>query len=103
MSTWVILGVAAVCTYFLRISMIVAFAGREVPEGLERHLRLATPAVLSAVLATSVLATDRQVHLPTPGQAAAVVAAALVARRTGRPVHGLAAGLAVGALAAGMT
>ena len=53
MSAWFVVLAAALATYLLRVSMVVAFAGRPLPAPLDRHLSLTAPAVLAAIVANS--------------------------------------------------
>jgi branched-subunit amino acid transport protein len=62
------------------------------PDDLERLLSLAAPAVLAALVASSVFVVGDARRLPV-ALLPAVLAAVLVVRRTGKPVHALAAGL----------
>lgn len=99
MTTWIAVLGAAACTYLLRISMVVVLAGRQLPASLEHQLRLAGPAVLAAVVASALFVSDGAAQAAPASHLAAVVAAGLVVRRTGRSLHALLVGLPVAALA----
>jgi branched-subunit amino acid transport protein len=105
MTTWLIVGAAAVASYLLRISMLVAFADRPVPPALARRLPLLGPAALGALVAGALTggmpagAGPRVAGAPL-GPVLAVVLALVVVRRTGRAGHALLVGLPVAALTA---
>ncbi len=95
MTTWFVVLAAAASTYLVRISMVVVFHRRSLPDGFERVLSLASPAVLAAVVANALFVGNGSVHPPSVAALLAVPIGALVVWRTGKPVHALAAGLPV--------
>jgi branched-subunit amino acid transport protein len=92
-TVWLVVIAGAAATYLVRISMVVVFHGRAVPASIERSLALALPAVLAAVAANGLFVHGDAVVVPPPSVWPAVGMAALVARRTHRPVHALLVGL----------
>jgi branched-subunit amino acid transport protein len=95
MSTWTAILAAALATYLVRSSMVVAFHGRTVPPRLESALRLAGPAVLAAVIATTIVAPSGAVQAPPVAHLVALVAAGAVVRWTRKPSMALVVGLSV--------
>lgn len=84
---------AAVVTYLLRSSMSIIGVGRSA--AIQRGITLVTPAVLAAMIASSLFVHHGDVAIPALPEVVAVVASAAVARRTGNVGLGLAAGLPV--------
>ncbi|HEY6531877.1 MAG TPA: AzlD domain-containing protein [Acidimicrobiales bacterium] len=99
MTAWAVLFAAAAATYLLRISMVVALAGRSVPARVERRLSVMGPAVLAAIVANSLFVHHGAPALPTVPTALGVAAAVLVVARTRRPNRALLVGLPVAWLA----
>jgi branched-subunit amino acid transport protein len=85
--------VAALVTYALRSS--VTLVGRPVPAWLDRIAGFVTPAILASMVASSLFlhGPDRQIELPSPAVAAALVCTFVVARRQRNVAMGLAVGL----------
>ncbi len=83
MNVWLIMLLAGLCTYAIRLSFILLFGRMEVPDGLRRALRLVPPAVLSAIILPETLLRDGEVDfsLGNPRWLAGLLAA-LTAWRT---------------------
>ena len=99
MSTWLIVLAAAGASYLLRISMVVALAGRSLPSRLERQISLMGPAVLAAIVANSLFVKGGAPALPTAPTVLGALAAVVVVARTRRPTQALLVGLPVAWLA----
>ena len=83
MSPWLVVVLAGVGTYLLRISMLVVAAHAGVPPLIERASRIAVPIAFGALAATSLtgqVATTGAAALPS---VLAVATGVVVARRTG--------------------
>jgi branched-subunit amino acid transport protein len=87
--------VAAIVTYALRSCVTVI--DRPVPDRLDRIGGLVTPAILGAMVASSLLLNgpERQVGWPSPAVAAAVVASFITTRLRRNVALGLAVGFPV--------
>ncbi len=84
MSAMVLLA-SSVVTWLLRVGFIVIVPARRLPEGFRRVLDHAAVAALAALLATALAHDSGAAWLLTPSPVhVAVVAAGLVAWRTGR-------------------
>jgi branched-subunit amino acid transport protein len=102
-TTWLVILVAALCTYLLRVSMVVALDRRPLPDRVANRLRLGAPAVLAAVVTASLFTSSHSLRAPAVGDLVAVVLAALVVRRTHNAAHALLVGLPVALLAAAVS
>lgn len=63
MTVWIIIVAMGVLTYSERMSFILIFGNREVPELLRRALRFVPPAVLSAIVLPAILSQDGALDL----------------------------------------
>lgn len=105
MSTWsalVIVAVVGAMTYTMRAVVIVALAHRTIPPAAERALRSVGPAVLAA-LAINLAAGGEGGPSLEWSEAAALVAAAVVARWRRNLLWSLVAGMGVLWLISGLT
>jgi branched-subunit amino acid transport protein len=94
-SAWLVIAGVAVGTYALRVSMVVALAGRELPAWTDRPMRLVGPAAVAALVAMMLLVSDgSRDPAPTAELVASAVGFAAV-RRTGNLMHAFVAGLPV--------
>ena len=100
MTTWLVVLAAAAASYLLRISMVVALAGRELPARIERNLTFLGPSVMAAIVANSLFVHHGAPGLPTAPTAVGVVVAAVVVARTRRPTQALLVGLPAAGLVA---
>lgn len=97
MSTWsavTVVVVVAAITYAMRAGVIVAVGHRSIPAPVTRVLRNVGPAVLAALAVNLAAGGDGGPHV-TVGEAAALVAAGLVAWRSRNLVLTLLAGMVV--------
>jgi branched-subunit amino acid transport protein len=95
MTTWLVVLVASLATYLVRISMVVVFHERSVPAWMESVLALAGPAVLAAIVGAAVAAPNGSIEAPHRATLVALAAAGLAVRRTGKPALALVVGLPV--------
>jgi len=95
MNIIVVFAIAALATYLLR--SFVVLAGDRVAQspGLESVIGLVSPAVLACIVASALLVHDRAVDAPDPADAAAVLGALVVVRRTGSVAAALFVGLPI--------
>ena len=95
MSAFIGLSLGALATWLLRVGFITLLPADRLPEGLRRALRHAGPAVLAALVVTSLVGHSGPAALVQPSaQHLALLAAALVAWR----VRNVAAPIAVALL-----
>ena len=92
MRIWLIFLVGGLATYLIRASFIVLGSRITLPERVERALRHVGPAVFAAIVAPPVVGTDGLSNrIP---EMLAVLAAGVVAWRTGRVTWVLVVGMA---------
>ena len=85
-------------TFAIRALPQLLFAGRHVPEGLDRYLRYLAHALIAAVVSVSLFfAGGRLETEAVPGRTAALAVAVVVSAWSKRPILGMVAG-AVAAL-----
>jgi branched chain amino acid efflux pump len=83
MTIWITMLAAGLITYAYRLSFIQLFSRREVPEFLQRALRLVPPAVLTAIIFPELLMHDGSVNISLNNfRLLAGIIAILVAWRT---------------------
>jgi branched-subunit amino acid transport protein len=95
MTLLLVLVVVAVGTYGFRVSMVLARERFGTPAWLEPRLRLVAPAVLAALVASSLFIDSGTRSVPGMVEAIAVVAGFVAVRRTGNVAAALAVGLPV--------
>lgn len=95
MNPYLAFALAAAVTYVLRGSMTIAGDRVARSTRLATVTALVTPAVLASILITGLAGHDGRLSAPPPADLAAVVAAFVVARRTGNFGLALAVGLPV--------
>lgn len=98
MTALVTFALAAAVTFLLRSSMMLVGHRWAESERLADLTALVTPAVLAAMIASSLVLVHGHRAAPHPGAVLAVVVAWLAVRRTGNLGVGLALGLGVNAL-----
>lgn len=95
MNVWLIMLLAGLCTFAIRLSFIILSGRMEFPDGLRRLLRLVPPAVLSAIVFPETLLRDGQVDLSLGNyRLLAGLLAALIAWRTRNVVLTILVGMA---------
>ena len=94
MSLWLTLLIAGLLTFGIRLSFIVIFGQRRVPDSIRRALRFVPAAVLSAIIFPELFAPDQQIDLSLGNtRMLAGLLAALVAWRTKNVLLTIAVGL----------
>ncbi len=94
MRAWIVFLVAGLGTYLLRASFILAGTAVTLPTWIERALRYVGPAVFAAIVAPPVLGDGGIAAAPDRvPEIVAVLAASLVAWRTGRVIWVLVVGM----------
>ena len=82
--SWIVVLGLAIGTFLIRYSFIGLLADRDMPQWLERALRLMVPAIFSAIVLGGVVMVGTQVadfsHWPRYAAAIAAVIAAIVSR-----------------------
>ena len=83
MNLWLVVIVAGVITYLIRLSFILLLGDRDIPELFGRALRFVPPAVLSAIIFPELLIQEGSLSLSIGNpRLIAGILAALVAWRT---------------------
>lgn len=95
LNIWLVMFLAGLITYAIRLSFILLFGRMEVPERVQRALRFVPPAVLSAIIFPEVLMPGGSLDI-SPGnpRPLAGLLAALVAWRTKNVLLTLIVGMA---------
>ena len=93
MKAFVVVAVAGIGTYLLRVSMLVLSARRGLPPLLERAARYAVPTAFAALAVGSLLSYSATGAAVAP--IVAVTAAAITVRRTGLSYTALVVGMPV--------
>lgn len=95
LNIWLVMFLAGLITYAIRLSFILLFGRMEVPERVQRALRFVPPAVLSAIIFPEVLMPGGSLDI-SPGnpRLLAGLLAALVAWRTKNVLLTLIVGMA---------
>ena len=87
MTAWVVVLLAALCTYLLRASALVTISGGRLPKCIARHIDVVAPAALGALITASAVHNDRAAAVGL-----ASVAAFAAARRFRSPYSALVVG-----------
>lgn len=95
MTVLIVMALAGAGTYLIRASMVVAVDRFGAPTWMEDRLRLVAPAVLAAMVSTSLFVDGGQPVSASGAEVVAVAAGSLVALRTRNVAIGLGIGLAV--------
>jgi branched chain amino acid efflux pump len=96
MSFWLVMVIAGLTTYAIRLSFIVLIGRREVPPLARRALRFIPPAVLTAILVPEILMPTGALDLSFSNERLlAGLAAALVAWKTKNAVLTVVVGMGV--------
>ena len=95
MSTWLVMVLAGLGTYLLRVSMVVAHDRFGTPRWLESNLRLIGPSVLAAILVSSLILSHGHRTGPRVSEVIAVTAAYVAVRRRGTVSAALVVGFPV--------
>jgi branched-subunit amino acid transport protein len=95
MTTMMIFILGGIGTYALRSVMIVNGGRIAGSDWLEGNISLVSPAVLAAIVASSLLVTSGSIELPNPVVLVAMAGAMFAVRRTGNVSAALAVGLPI--------
>lgn len=95
MSTWLVMALAGLGTYLLRVSLVVAHDRFGTPRWLAPHLRMVGPSVLAAILMSSLAVAQDTRTGPAAAEIVAVTAAYLAVRRWGNVSLALVVGFPV--------
>ncbi len=95
MNPILLFAIAGVLTFALRVSLVVAGDRPALRGVVADHAPLVTPAVLSAILASALLVSERGVGPAEPAAAIAVAAGALAVTRHGNVLMALVVGFPV--------
>jgi branched-subunit amino acid transport protein len=103
MSALLTLSMCAVATWLLRVAFIALLPADRLPGAAHRALRYAGPAVLGAMVVTSLIGSDDMAALAPSARHLALLAAALVAWRVRNLAAPIIAALAVMLVAAAVS
>ncbi|MEM9036363.1 MAG: AzlD domain-containing protein [Actinomycetota bacterium] len=95
MTTWIAILAVGAGSYAFRSGPLVLVAERGLRPQLQRMLGFVGPAVLGAILVSSLFVSGGSATWPGVASLAAVVVAFVAVRRTGNVAHALLAGLPV--------
>ncbi len=95
MNTITVFAIAALATYLLRSFVVLAGDRVAQSRALESVIGLVSPAVLAAIVASSLLVHDGSVAAPDPAGLTAAVGALVAVRRTGNVAAALFIGLPI--------
>lgn len=95
MTTWLVMAIAGLGTYTLRVSMVVAHESIGTPRWLERRFHLVGPSVLGAIVVSALVLAEGRQATPDVATLAAVVGAFVAARRTRNVMWAMAVGFPV--------
>ena len=96
MNTWIVLIVAGLITFAIRLSFITSWGRFTVPNTLQRSLRFVPPAVLSAIIFPELLVRDGALNVDLGnGRLLAGIVSIFVAWKTKNAIFTIVAGMVV--------